>query len=35
MGDASIPSGATGNYVALQGVSTVNIGALVALQPAS
>jgi|HubBroStandDraft_1064217.scaffolds.fasta_scaffold29785_1 hypothetical protein len=35
MGDASIPSGAAGNYVPLQGVSTVNIGALVALQPAS
>src|SRR6185437_11858027 len=34
MGDASVPSGATGNYVALQGVSTVNVGALVALQPA-
>ena len=34
MGDASTPSGATGNYVALQGTSTVNIGALVALQPA-
>src|SRR6185437_10544753 len=34
MGDASVPSGATGNYVALQGASTVNIGALVALQPA-
>ena len=35
MGDASVPSGATGNYVALQGVSTVNVGALVALLPAS
>jgi len=35
MGDASVPSGATGNYVAIQGTSTVNIGALVALLPAS
>jgi hypothetical protein len=35
MGDASVGSGATGNYVALQGVSSVNIGALVALLPAS
>ena len=34
MGDASVPSGATGNYVALQGSSAVNIGAQVALQPA-
>ena len=34
MGDASVSSGATGNYVALQGTSTVSIGALVALQPA-
>ena len=35
MGDASVPSGATGNYVALQGSGKVNIGALVALVPAS
>jgi len=35
MGDATIPSGGTGNYVAIQNTSTVNIGALVALQPAS
>ena len=35
MGDVSVPSGATGNYVAIQGTSTVNIGALVALLPAS
>ena len=34
MGDASVPSGATGDYVALQGSSAVNIGAQVALQPA-
>ena len=35
MGDAPVLSGPTGNYVALQGSATVNIGALVALQPAS
>src|SRR4029077_20494101 len=34
MGDVPVSSGATGNYVALQGTSTVNIGALLALQPA-
>jgi hypothetical protein len=35
MGDASVPSGATGNYVASQGTtSTTNVGALIALQPA-
>ncbi|MGH7915094.1 MAG: hypothetical protein ACREPW_10665, partial [Candidatus Binataceae bacterium] len=34
MGDAATPSGATGDYVALQGASSVNVGALVALQPA-
>jgi hypothetical protein len=35
MGNASVPSGATGNYVAIQKTSSVNIGALVALLPAS
>jgi hypothetical protein len=34
MGDVPVSSGATGNYVALQGTSTVNIGALLALRPA-
>ena len=35
MGDASVPSGATGNYVAIQATSNANVGALVALLPAS
>ena len=35
MGDTTTPSGATGNYVATQGTSTVNVGALIALQPAA
>lgn len=35
MGEASVPSGDTGNYVAIQGVRSVNIGSVVALRPAS
>ena len=35
MGDASVPSGDSGDYVALQGVSSVSVGAVVALRPAS
>ena len=34
-GDATPPSGATGDYVAMQGTSTVNVGAQVALRPAA
>jgi hypothetical protein len=34
MGDTTTPSGATGNYVATQGTSTVSVGAQVALRPA-
>lgn len=33
MGDTTTPGGATGNYVATQGTSTVNIGAQIALRP--
>ena len=35
MGDTTTPGGATGNYVTTQGSTTVNIGAQVALRPAS